>query len=166
MFMSKSGNPQVETWIVYKDYCIRLKVKDIPLAKPQVPENGAEVSEYFNESHEGKVAIMPYNISSGSSHEITAPASENSIRIMLPERFHEIGSMQVARCLAGYDVVSHLSGDIRIKNRIIMIKVINNIPRPVSSSFHETRYNRRGMRFVKMLTRYMVFSRMTLSCDM
>ena len=102
------GNLKIEAGIVNKDHGIGLPLHDILLAQCHISENGAQMEQYWNEAHIGQFLIMFHTGASHGGHQVTTEEPERCFRILFLQRPHQMRSMEVAACLAYYQVVFHL----------------------------------------------------------
>jgi hypothetical protein len=115
--LNEFEQPEIETGIVDQYDHIRIEGEYVFFAKFDIAEYSRQVFDHLYKAHEGQVAYMPHYGATGSSHLITAPAAYVSSSVALAQCLDKVGTVQVTRCLAGYDVI--LQMEIRLKVKII-----------------------------------------------
>ena len=87
------GNAQIKSGIIDAYEHIWFKLLDIFFTKTQVAKNGRQVFNYFPKTHEGELAIMLYQGSSGSFHQVATPATDNCIGFCFNQCFYQVAAM-------------------------------------------------------------------------
>ena len=101
---------EVEARVVDAHHHVGSVGEDVLLAEADVAQHGAQVGHHLDEAHDGEVADVAYGNSSDSGHEVAAPEAELRIGVLLTQRPHEVGTVEIARGFAGYEVVFHWVG--------------------------------------------------------
>ncbi len=68
---------------------------------------GPQMHYYRPESHIGKFSVMFYQSTSHRRHLVSSEIAEIGIGISFQYRFHQVGGMQITRCLADDNIVFH-----------------------------------------------------------
>ena len=113
-------NLEVEAGVVDADDGVGVPAEDVLLAEADVAQHGAQVQHHFDEAHDGQVADVALRLSGGLRHGVAAPEAELRLRVLLAQGLDEVGPIEVARGLAGYDVVSHFNVMLWVRNRTNM----------------------------------------------
>ena len=106
-FFGPFGDAHVEAGIIYEDDGIGGEREDVFLAKFDVSQDGTQVHDNLGKSHECEVAVVPDQLAARCCHEIAAPESDLGRGVFHKERFDEAGTVEVARCFAGDDIILH-----------------------------------------------------------
>ena len=104
IFMCPFCNAQIKAGIVNENQRIGTKCCDVFLTESNVSEDGFYVDEHFIKSHEGQIAVVFYYICACALHKITAPGTNIQGRPVCFESLDEIATVQISRCLTGYDI--------------------------------------------------------------
>ena len=107
MAMGKLGDAKVKARIVYKYNCIGVIGKYVLLTQPYVGQHCTQMCHHLHYAHNGKIADMFYHRSTHTLHEVATPKTHFGLRVVAVYCFHKVGSMQVARGFARYNVVLH-----------------------------------------------------------
>ena len=103
---------EVEARIVDAHHHVGSVVEDVLLAEADVAQHGAQMGHHLDEAHDGEVADVSYRRAAYSGHEVAAPEAELRIGVLLTQRPHEVGTVEIARGFAGYEVVFHWVGKV------------------------------------------------------
>ena len=107
VFVSPFLDFQIEAGVVDADDGVGMPAKDVAFAETDVAQHGTEMAHHLDESHDGEVADMTYRLAGLFHHSVAAPKAEFRLRVFHAQSLYEIGSVEIARGFAGYDVVSH-----------------------------------------------------------
>ena len=101
------GNAEVEARIVDKNHRVGAPPGYVTLARAHVGKYGRQVQQHRNKPHVSQFAVVAHPGAAYSRHQVAAEKPETGLGILAPQRLHQLGSMQVATCLACYDIVFH-----------------------------------------------------------
>ena len=98
---------EVEAWVIDQNQHVGLPREDVLLAAFHAAKDGPQVHEDGDEAHISEVTIVLNELSTLCRHHVSAVATELSRRILLPDGRHQVARMNVAACLACYEIVLH-----------------------------------------------------------
>lgn len=101
------GEAEVEAAVVDEDEGVGAPAEDVVVALAEVAADGAEVTEDGEEAHDGGVLVVADDGAPGRLHEVAAPAPALGPGVVAGDALDEVGGMEIARGLAGNDVVFH-----------------------------------------------------------
>ena len=105
--MEKASNLEVEARVIHKDDHIGLPLHDILLAAAHTGQDGAQMEQHRHEAHIGQLAVVGDALPSLGLHQVATEVAEAGLGVRFCYRFHQLGGMKVARCLACYEVILH-----------------------------------------------------------
>ena len=109
MFFDIFGNAQIETRIIDQNNHIGAKLRDGVFAVGQVAQYFAQVQHHIDNAHERHIAVVAHHRAALRRHQVAAKKAELRIGIVPFESRHQVRSVQIARSLACYDEVFHVS---------------------------------------------------------
>jgi len=65
------------------------------------------MQSHLYKTHVGHLAVVAHQCAANLLHGIATPETELGLRIALAQGPHEMGGMQVARSLTGYQIIFH-----------------------------------------------------------
>ena len=116
----KLGDVEVEPGVVDEDDHVGLPLHDILLAHLHVAENRGKMEQHGDESHVGQLAVVLDQCAAYGLHLVAAEEAELGLPILLFQGTHQSGGVQVARCLACYQIVLH-------RSRYVVSPIFNNV---------------------------------------
>ena len=107
------GNPEIEAGIVDEDHHVRLPGQDVLFAGADPLEQFPRLDEHLPDAHHGSFPIVAHEAAPllvllvNRVHEPAAPEADVRLRVARIQAAHQVGTVQVAGRLAGYQVVFH-----------------------------------------------------------
>lgn len=98
---------EVKPWVVHQYQRIGLPCFNFALATGHAAQNGAQVQGHLHKSHVGQLAIVAQEGAALGLHLFAAIIAELGTGALLLDGTHEVGRVQVATGLAGYDEEFH-----------------------------------------------------------
>ena len=105
--MAETGYLHVEAGIVDEHHHVRLPLQDIGFAVLQVAVYLAKAAKHVACAHHRSPLVVAELGSSHGLHHLSAPEAYVRSRVFGQKALHEVAAVQVARGLAGYQVVLH-----------------------------------------------------------
>jgi hypothetical protein len=102
VLVNKLGDFEVETRVIHKDNDVGVPLHDVLFADFHVAENGTCMEQDRNKTHVGKFLVVLDESSPYGSHLIATVETEISLGIVSFQGFHQVRSVQVARCFTNY----------------------------------------------------------------
>ena len=110
MLAGPAGHLHVESRVVDQDQRIGSPCGHILAALAHLAADRAEVLQHLHDAEERGLAVVLAEVLPAArlGHAVAAPEAELRLGIGLSEPFDQVGAVQVARRLPGYEVVFHL----------------------------------------------------------
>ena len=127
------GDPEVESGIVDEDHDVRLPGQDVLLAGAHAPEQLPRLDEHLPDAHHGPFPIVPHEadpllmLLEHRVHQPAAPEADVRLGIARIQAAHQVGTVQVAGRLAGYQVEFHNSVPWRSRSRFSSSKSVRSM---------------------------------------
>ena len=106
---AETGQTKVETGIVDQHEHVGSVGRHVALALLDLAEDRPQILQHFGKSHERRFLVVHRQIlrSAYGGHLVAAPEAEAGSGIGLQYALHQVRPVQVARSLAGYQIVFH-----------------------------------------------------------
>ena len=98
---------QIETRIINKYDHIRIPLFYVAFTERHIFKNGSKMQKYGYKSHISHITIMLYTESPFRRHQVASEEAEIRLSVNLLQRVHQSGSMKVATCLTGNQIILH-----------------------------------------------------------
>ena len=99
----------VEARVVDKYYRVGCERIYVAAALADLPQYGRQMPHHLHEAEERRLAVVLCKVplSSGLGHHVAAPEAQLGRGVGREQTAYEVGAVQIARRLAGYDIVFH-----------------------------------------------------------
>ena len=127
------GDPEVESGIVDEDHHVRLPGQDVLLAGTDPPEQLPRLDEHLPDAHHGPFPIVPHEAApllvllEHRVHQPAAPEADVRLGVARVQAAHQVGTVQVAGRLAGYQVEFHNSEPWSLFSRLSSSKSVRSM---------------------------------------
>ena len=107
MFLGKLCNLHIEAGVVYEDYYIGIKGKDIFAALLHIAQYLPDVGHHLHKAHYGVLSVILNHLCTGLAHKLASPGAYLRRWILFQKSLNKVGAVKVSRCLSGNYIVLH-----------------------------------------------------------
>ena len=103
-----AGYVEIEARIIDQDYYVGTPRHNVLLTPLHVAKDGAQVKQDGHKTHIGQVLVVAHAFAADGRHEVAAEEAKLRRGVILAQRGHQPAGVEVATCLAHYQIVLHI----------------------------------------------------------